>query len=102
MVLLMVFGLCHVASAQSWIDDVTVNARVGYNIGGTAPVGLPASIRKLNSYTLQPNIVLGADAKKPLTDRLGIFVGLRLETKDMAEDARVKNYHVEENLSVVC
>lgn len=94
-VLLLLFGLCHVILAQSWINDVTVNARVGYNIGGTAPVGLPASIRRLNSYTLQPNIVLGIDAKKPLADRLGVFVGLRLETKDMEEDARVKNYHMD-------
>lgn len=93
--LLMLCAACGIASAQSFTSDVTVNVRVGYNIGGTAPVGLPASIRRLNSYTLQPNIVLGIDAHKPIYDRISAFIGLRLETKDMEEDANVKNYHMD-------
>lgn len=33
-------------------------ARAAYNIGGTAPIGMPASIRKMNSYSLRPNFTL--------------------------------------------
>ena len=31
-------------------DSLNYTFRIGYNIGGTAPVGMPATIRKLNSY----------------------------------------------------
>ena len=68
---------------------------LGYNIGGTAPVGMPASIRRLNSYTLQPNLVLGVEADKALDDHWGLTLGLQIENKGMKEDARVKNYHEE-------
>ena len=41
------------AKSQSHrFSDIRLTARVGFNLGGTAPVGLPASIRKLNS---EPN-----------------------------------------------
>ena len=83
------------ASAEGMADDVRLKARMGYSIGGTAPVDLPASIRKLNSYTLQPNISIGLDATKPITGRWGVTVGLRFENKGMHEDAQVKNYHEE-------
>ena len=33
-------------------DSLNYTFRIGYNIGGTAPVGMPATIRKLNSYRL--------------------------------------------------
>lgn len=84
------------ATAQErFTDDVRLNARVGYNLGGTAPVGLPATIRKLNHYTLQPNLLLGVDARKPLGGRWSAILGLHCEYKDMKEDAQVKSYHME-------
>ena len=84
------------ATAQSrFTDDLHLFTRIGYNIGGTAPVGLPATIRKLNDYKLQPNLLLGIDARKPLGGSWSIIVGLHSEDKDMREDARVKNYHME-------
>ena len=43
-------------------DSLNYTFRIGYNIGGTAPVGMPATIRKLNSYDFQPNVSLGLDA----------------------------------------
>jgi hypothetical protein len=83
------------AQAEGFIQDMEVKARLGYNIGGTAPVGLPATIRGLNSYHLQPNVSLGVDAIKPVSDHWGVLIGLRFEGKGMDEDARVKNYHEE-------
>jgi hypothetical protein len=82
-------------SAGNLAGDLRVKGRLGYNIGGTAPIGLPASIRGLNSYTMQPNLSLGLDAVKPLQGRWGVLLGLRFEGKGMKEDAQVKNYHEE-------
>lgn len=75
-------------------DSLQYSIRLGYNIGGTAPIGLPATIRSLNSYNIQPNFLLGFDVHKELTPRWGILMGLRLESKGMEIDATVKNYHI--------
>lgn len=83
-----------VHAQQCGLDDVKVDARVGYNLGGTSPVGLPASIRELKSYDLTPSFLVGVDTEKPLASRLGLLMGLRLENKGMNVDARVKNYHM--------
>lgn len=80
-------------NADSFWKGITVKTRRGYNIGGTAPLPMPASIRHLNSYKLRANWTLGLDATKPLDDRWGVAVGLRFEGKGMSEDAEVKNYH---------
>ena len=69
--------------------------RVGYNVGGNMPIGMPAEIRKLNSYTPQLNPSVGGDALYPINDRWGAVVSLRFENKAMSEDARVKNYNME-------
>ncbi|HEY9551960.1 MAG TPA: porin family protein [Prevotella sp.] len=81
--------------AQNLWSDVALRTQVGYSIGGTAPIGLPATIRKLNSYDLRPNLMLGVIAHKPLYQKLGVAVALRFENKAMTEDANVKNYHME-------
>ena len=49
-------------SWNKYLHGYQYQARVAYNIGGTAPIGLPATIRTLHSYTLQPNFSLGIDA----------------------------------------
>ena len=76
-----------------------VKVRVGYNIGGTMPVGMPATIRSLNSYTPQIAPTVGADVllplHLPLRGQWGFLAGLRFERKAMREDATVKNYHME-------
>ncbi len=90
--LMAVFTLA--AGAQHCMrSNVDVALRIGYSVGGTAPVGLPDEIRHLNNYTLQPNLQAGIDVHKPLDCGWGIMAGLRLENKGMQIDARVKNYH---------
>lgn len=93
--LLLLAGGNATTNAKVLPDDVTLKLRIGYNIGGTAPVGMPASIRRLNSYTLQPNLLLGVEADKPLADRWSLTLGMQVENKGMKEDARVKSYHEE-------
>jgi hypothetical protein len=92
--LALTFPLFASAQGQGFWNDVTLSSKLGLNIGGTAPIGLPSSIRKLNSYTLQSNPAIGINAEKPIDKRWGVLVGLYYENKGMKEDANVKNYHM--------
>ncbi len=74
---------------------VDVNVRLGYAIGGTMPIGMPASIRGLNSYTLQFNPSSGIVGTHQINNDWYIVAGLQLENKGMETDAEVKNYHME-------
>ena len=76
-------------------DDLRYQARLGYNIGGTAPVGMPAEIRSLEKFKPKTNLLVGLDAYKPLPGKWGIMAGFHYENKGMETDARVKNYHME-------
>ena len=69
-------------------------AQVGYNLGGTTPIGMPASIRTLHSYTLRPNFTLGIDAFRPFNEKWGMMFGIHFENKGMKTDAGVKGYHM--------
>lgn len=75
---------------NKYLHGYQYQARVAYNIGGTAPIGLPATIRTLHSYTLQPNFSLGIDAYHPLSGKWGFVGGLHFENKGMKIDAGVK------------
>lgn len=83
------------AKADNILDSLSLKARVGYSIGGTAPVSLPATIRGINEYRLQPNFCMGVDAKNTLDPNWSMLIGLRFESKGMHVDARVKNYYEE-------
>lgn len=91
-------ALLALSATQAWSGDLlhdnSYNVRLGYNLGGTAPIGLPATIRTLHSYSLRPNLSLGFDAHHPFNDKWGINVGLHFDTKGMKTDAGVKNYHM--------
>lgn len=91
--ILSVFSLQ--AKSEGLLDDVTYYGRLGYSIGGTMPMGMPASIRSLERYTLKSNVVLSVDTYKPLRGRWGMMMGLHLDNKGMKTDAQVKNYSME-------
>lgn len=86
-------------STSAWCDNIFDNliyyGRLGYNLGGTAPVGMPATIRSLSKYTIKMNATIALDAYKPIDDRWGVMAGFHIENKGMDIDARVKNYHME-------
>lgn len=82
------------AHAAGITDSLNYNVRLGYNIGGTAPVGMPATIRKLNEYHVKSNVSLCFDILKDLYGRWGMMTGIHLENKGMETDASVKNYHM--------
>lgn len=80
------------AAEKGW----QVKLAAGFNIGGTSPMPLPREIRKIESYNPLLNIAIeGAVHKRFGDSKWGIQAGLRLETKGMKTDARVKNYHIE-------
>ena len=68
----------------------------GFNIGGAAPLPLPAEIRSIDGYNPGMNIALeGAVHKQIDKTPWGILLGVRFEKKGMTTDATVKNYHME-------
>jgi len=86
--------ITHAAKAQDEQGQFQVKGRVGYSIGGTAPLGLPATIRSIESFKLTPNFMVGADCMYRLTDRFGLLAALRYEIKDMDGEVTTKGYHM--------
>ena len=83
------------AMAGDCFDILNLKARVGYSIGGTAPLGIPATIRSLDAFRLTPSFMAGVDAMMPLGDKWGMAVGLRFENKAMDGEITTKNYYME-------
>ncbi len=83
------------AKAGKFWDGIQLKARVGYNIGGTAPIGLPATIRSVDKYSLTPSLMAGVDAMCPLGGSWGVMTGLRFENKGMDGEVTTKNYYME-------
>ena len=86
-VMMLPFIPCHA-------DSLDVKLRLGYNVGGTMPLGLPASIRSIDAFNLTPSLMVGADVSMPLDDRWGVTTGLRLESKGMDAEITVKSYRM--------
>ena len=82
------------AGAFTLFDNLVYNLRFGYSIGGTAPMGMPATIRSMDKYTLTPNFNLGLGVYRDISEHWGISTGLFLENKGMKVEASVKNYHM--------
>ena len=83
------------ALAIDIFGDLRYMVRLGYSLGGTAPVGMPATIRSLDKFTPTNNTLLGLDAYKPLTDKWGLQAGFHYQNKGMKTDAKVKGYSME-------
>ena len=82
------------AGAFRLFDNLTYNLRFGYSIGGTAPMGMPATIRSLDKFTLTPNFNLGLGVYRDFNEHWGLTTGLYLENKGMKVESTVKNYHM--------
>ena len=82
------------ACAGGLLDNLAYNVRFGYSIGGTAPMGMPATIRSMDKFTLTPNFNLGLGIYRDLSEHWGLTTGLYLENKGMDVEASVKNYRM--------
>lgn len=72
-----------------------VNVGAGFEIGGTSPLPLPRSIRKIESFNPLLNLYVEGIAHKKFTKHWGLATGLRFEIKGMKTKANVKDYHME-------
>lgn len=69
-------------------------ARVGYVLGGTTPIPLPAEIRKVNGFSPRGGISLGIDGYKMFSKRWGVSAGAHFFWEGFHTNADVKNYYV--------
>ena len=83
------------AHADDFLSDLTIGGRVGYSLGATTPIGIPATIREINSFKPTFNLSVGVDVRKPLGDQWGVLTGLRIENKGMDAAVTTKGYHME-------
>jgi len=81
-------------TAEGFFDDVEMKARLGYSIGGTAPLGMAASIRSIEAFHVTPNFQIGFDVAKPLSGQWGMQTGLMLENKGMDGEVMTKAYRM--------
>ena len=86
------------AEAQGNLEKLQLKARVGYSIGATAPIGIPATIRSIESFKLTPNFMLGIDAMYPLSEKFGLQAALHYDIKDMDSEMTTKGYHMKVNM----
>lgn len=66
---------------------------VGYNIGGTAPIGLPNNIRKIKSYSPLFSPSLGYEGTYQFNKKWAVNVGLKIDLKGMSASDSVAYYH---------
>ena len=52
-ILAIVIMIPRTAMGGDFLEDLQMKARVGYSIGATAPLGVPATIRSIDSYRLE-------------------------------------------------
>ncbi|MGJ1421201.1 porin family protein [Sphingobacterium spiritivorum] len=64
----------------------------GTKIGGSAPLSLPAEIRKIRSYAPAHPFFVGARALYDIDNKWGLSIGLTFEGKGMNTEATVKGY----------
>ena len=93
--ILSIISFDSVHAAWLGTDSVEVKLRVGYNLGGTAPLGLPATIRSIDAFRPTASLRLGADATLSLGDQWGLSAGLLLENKGMDAEVTTKSYRME-------
>lgn len=74
------------------IDNSFFTLKLGYGLGGTAPLPLPAEMRKINGFKPLFNFSAQVLYNIGLSERWGILTGARLERKGMTAEATVKNY----------
>ncbi|MDR3366080.1 MAG: PorT family protein [Prevotellaceae bacterium] len=76
---------------KSW-GDFDFKIKAGANIGGTAPMGIPAQVREIKSFNPLVSLGIEADVVRWLNAQWGVSSGVRFENKGMTSVARVKEY----------
>jgi len=79
---------------EFFTQNIDYQVRAHFSIGGSAPLGLPREIRRIDSYNPGLQLGLEANATKWLTQdkQWGLRLGLRFENKGMKTEANVTDY----------
>ncbi len=88
--LLSVF-YCNLSAQPEKILEV--NFVLGYNIGATAPIPLPAEVRKINSYNPKFNPQAGINFNYSAHEKWGVGAGVAIDWKGMRVKDEVKYMH---------
>jgi len=80
---------------RSSLIGLEYRVKAGFNLGGTAPMPVPAEIRSIESYNPTLAFAIEGDVTKWLNNRFGLITGIRFESKGMKTDAMVKSYQIE-------
>ena len=73
---------------------IEYRVKAGLAIGGTSPIPVPLEIQEITGFNPLLNAHLEGEVLKMFDDAWGLSFGLRLESKGMKTDARVKNYNM--------
>lgn len=98
MILLTAISAFGMAVFGQEVRKIDYDVALGFNIGATTPMGLPAEVRKIDSYKPTVNLSVGAVANYMLSPKWGIGAGLTFETKGMKTGIQVRNYHLTMNI----
>lgn len=79
----------------SVLDSVSIDARLGYVVGGTIPTHMGNEIRGINKFDPGLNFAISLEGTLPLNGPWSLHSGLRFELGSMDVDSRVKNYDIE-------
>ena len=93
--IIVIAVLTAVSGNASVLDSVTVDARLGYVVGGTIPTHMGREIRGINQFDPGLNFMVSLEGSLPLKNNWSIHTGLRYELGSMDVDSRVKNYDIE-------
>lgn len=93
--IIFLFIFCGLASGANAQLHLEHRIQAGFNIGGTAPVGLPNTIRKINSYRPEFCPSLGYELSwRPANSAIwGAAVGVKLDYKGMTTTDEVMYFH---------
>ncbi len=86
------------ATTPAAAEGVEWSAGIGYNIGATTPLGLPASVRSIGGYSPGANLTLSVNATKMLGSKFGAGIGLSADNLNMNAEITTRNYHLTMNI----
>ncbi|MEJ5055814.1 porin family protein [Sphingobacterium sp. MYb382] len=78
--------------ADSVSNKISYSFAIGSKIGGASPLGFPAEIRKINSFSPAVPFFVQAKAEYTFSQKWGMSVGVTFEGKGMNTKANVKGY----------
>ncbi|MGJ1433473.1 porin family protein [Sphingobacterium spiritivorum] len=78
--------------ADTVSGKIRFTAAIGTKVGGSAPLSLPAEIRKIRSYAPAHPFFVGVKALYDMDKKWGVSIGLTFEGKGMNTEATVKGY----------